>query len=214
MSRSYFPSRSTVNASHLGSALSDLLSAGFAGITHDPATWPQGDTIWTIARAIARAEGADQASTAPDRYNNPGDLSRGDEHGQNVSEYQTLPDGEVEMVFASKQDGWQALYSKLANIAAGLSATYSPRMTWLDVGRKWAGNSAVWSANVARELGVSPAATFGETLAMLSQNNSWALPAVPAPLASASSSVNGSPSPVGLLLAVAGVSVALSFLID
>jgi hypothetical protein len=131
-------------------------------ITNDPSTWPGGDLVWNVCRAIALAEGANLAGSAPDRLNNPGDLSRGDEHGQPVIGYASLPDGEVAIQFGSKEAGWNALYIKIGNIAAGRSGAYSPDMTWRQIGAKYAGNSAAWVSNVTRILGVSPDARFGD----------------------------------------------------
>lgn len=131
-------------------------------ITSNPATWPVGDKVWDVCRAIALAEGANIAGDAPDRYNNPGDLSKGDEHGQPVIGYVNLPDGEMEINFASKEAGWQALYHKISNIAAGVSSTYSPSMTWRQIAAKYAGNSSAWVNNVTNALGVSPDSRFGD----------------------------------------------------
>jgi hypothetical protein len=131
-------------------------------ITSNPATWPSGDKVWDVCRAIAFAEGANVANTAPDRLNNPGDLSRGDEHGQPVIGYVTLQDGEDAIQFASKEAGWTALYTKMANAAQGLSSVYSPAMTWRQVAQKYAANSAVWLANVTGLLGVSPDSRYGD----------------------------------------------------
>ena len=130
-------------------------------ITHDPATWPTGDKVWNVARAIAMAEGANVEGDAPDRLNNPGDLSRGDEHGQSVVEYVTLSDGENAIHFLSKAGGWMALYKKIANIRDGNSHVYKPWMTWEQMAKSYAGNSAAWAANVARELGVNTTDKFG-----------------------------------------------------
>lgn len=107
------------------------------------------------------AEGANVGGSAPDRNNNPGDLSQGDEHGQAVAGYETLPDGEIEIQFATKTGGWQALYTKINNIRLGISLTYSPTMTWTEIGSHYAGDSADWVANVTAELGVDPSSSFG-----------------------------------------------------
>jgi hypothetical protein len=131
-------------------------------ITNSPATWPLGDRVWDVCRAIALAEGANVPGDAPDRFNNPGDLSRGDEHGQTVIGYVNLPDGELLINFATKEGGWAALYSKISNIATGRSSTYSPDMTWRQIAAKYAGNSSAWVNNVANALGVSPDSRFGD----------------------------------------------------
>lgn len=125
-------------------------------ITNDPATWPTGDAEWDICRAIAVAEGADVAGSVPDRCNNPGDLSRGDEHGQPVAGYQTNCDGENEIIFASKVAGWNALHIKIGNARNGTSPVYSPSWTWAQFAAKYAGNSAVWLKNFCAALGVAP----------------------------------------------------------
>ena len=121
-------------------------------------------TIQDIAKAIAHAEGFNIPGAAPQRYNNPGDLSKGDEWGQSVSGYTTLPDGEDLIIFATPDDGWNALYAKLQNIADGNSRVYSPDMSWSQIAQHWAGNSGAWASNVAGTLGVSPDSTFAEYL--------------------------------------------------
>jgi len=131
-------------------------------ITNNPASWPGGDKVWDVCRAIAIAEGANVLGSVADRLNNPGDLSRGDEHGQPVIGYVTLPDGEVAIQFASKEAGWQALYLKISNIVTGRSSTYSPDMSWRQIAAKYAGNSSAWVNNVANALGVSPDSRFGD----------------------------------------------------
>lgn len=131
------------------------------GITNDPGTWPSGDQVWQVCCAIAHAEGADVAGAAPDRYNNPGDLSKGDEYGQGVVGYVTLPDGENIIEFETKAGGWQALYTKINHIRLDVSLAYSPSMTWNQIAAKYAGDSASWVRNVTNQLGVSPTDTFG-----------------------------------------------------
>lgn len=131
-------------------------------ITSNPSSWPSGDKVWDVCRAIAIAEGANVMGDAPDRFNNPGDLSKGDEHGQPVIGYVNLPDGEVLINFASKEAGWAALYSKISNIATGRSSTFSPTMTWRQIAAKYAGNSTAWVNNVSSALGVSPDSVFGD----------------------------------------------------
>jgi len=126
-------------------------------ITHDPATWPKGDKLWSIARAIAFAEGAHKQGSNPDRLNNPGDLSDdfatyGGEHhsGSNITKY---PD---------KRIGWDLLRNKLYRISLGLSKEYKPEMTWIAIAHLWAGNWQAWATNVAANLRVSPNSTFKE----------------------------------------------------
>jgi hypothetical protein len=68
-------------------------------ITSDRSTWPTGDRIWDVARAIATAEGYDHPESNPFRLNNPGDISDcylqfgGEQHsGSNVTRF---PDPET-----------------------------------------------------------------------------------------------------------------------
>lgn len=124
-------------------------------ITHDPATWPTGDKLWDLARAIAFAEGANIAGSVPDRLNNPGDISDGAitfgyEHhsGSNVTKFPT------------KLDGWNILRNKLYRLAMGDSAVYHRDMTWEQFAMKWAGNWKPWVATVTHHLNVKPNATL------------------------------------------------------
>ena len=72
-------------------------------ITNHRSTWASGDLVGNVCRAIALAEGANVAGAAPDRYNNPGDLSKGDENRQPASGYTRLSDAENLIIFASKE---------------------------------------------------------------------------------------------------------------
>lgn len=130
-------------------------------ITYDTSTWPSGDRVWDVCRAIAIAEGANDPGSVPDKYNNPGDLSRGDEHGQSVAGYVTLGCGEGEIIFSTKQDGWDALYKKISAAASGSSKIYLPSLTWAQVASHYAKNSVNWLANVTKTLGVSASDTLG-----------------------------------------------------
>jgi hypothetical protein len=128
-------------------------------ITNDPATWPSGNKIWSICQAAALTEGANTAGSVADNCNNPGNLSKGDEWGQSVTGYQTDCDGESEIVFATKQGGWQALYDKWNNIVTGGSKVYCRNWTWAQIAAKYAGNSQDWLTNMTEFLGVDPSAT-------------------------------------------------------
>jgi|SRR5579872_4121908 len=128
-------------------------------ITNDPSTWPSGDRMWDFCRAIAQHEGAAEAGSAPDRFNNPGDLSKGDEHGQEVSGYHRLPDGENLIIFSTKAGGWMALQAKFQNILDGKSHVYSPAMSLTEIGSKYASDPA-WAKGVAEIFGVDPGQPF------------------------------------------------------
>lgn len=136
--------------------------SGNCNITSDPSTWPSGDRVWSVCQAIAFAEGANVPGSVPDASNNPGDLSKGDEWGQDVTGYDTTADGENLILFSTKQGGWQALYDKINNIASGKSSVYSADWTWQQIAAKYAANSGDWASNVASELGVSETSTLAE----------------------------------------------------
>lgn len=128
-------------------------------ITNDPTTWPTGDKIWNIARAIAIAEGANIAGSNPDRLNNPGDISDGA-----VVFNQEFHSGSHITHFPTKETGWKWLYDKLQNIALGKSHVFFPTMTWTQFAQKWAGDWQNWLNNITRELSVSPDSTFKDYL--------------------------------------------------
>src|SRR5689334_21454478 len=44
----------------------------------DKSTWPHGDKIWNLCRAVAVAEGYGPPNNVPTLANNPGDLGLGD----------------------------------------------------------------------------------------------------------------------------------------
>jgi hypothetical protein len=122
-----------------------------SGITTDPNTWPSGDAIWDICRAIAQAEGYN-TNGAAFQLNNPGDLSPGDEHGYATAGAAEFHGGSNIIHFATAADGWNALYTKVSNIVTGKSKVYLQTWTIAQVASKWAGNSGAWAANVARVL--------------------------------------------------------------
>jgi hypothetical protein len=120
-------------------------------ITADESTWPSGDVVWNVARAIARAEGANVAGTVPDTLNNPGDISDG-----GATYGFEMHSGSAVTHFPDKQTGWQWLYNKLHNaFVLGQSHVYSPNMTWTDLAQKWAGDWQNWVTNVTGPLNVS-----------------------------------------------------------
>jgi hypothetical protein len=132
-------------------------------ITADPSTWPQGDRIWDVCRAIAAAEGYDQGrGAAPFDLNNPGDLSPGDEHGFATVGPAEFHGGSSIIHFAKPADGWNALRLKIQNIASGRSNVYSADWSWMQIAEKYAGDAANWSRNVAASLGVDVTSTLAD----------------------------------------------------
>lgn len=125
-------------------------------ITSNPATWPGGNQIWNVCRAIAYAEGANVAGSAPDRNNNPGDIS----DGSGIFGFDPAVTDSRVTQFPDKDTGWKWLYQKIENAATGKSAVYLPDMTWEQIAHKWAGNWQAWVNNVCQYLGVSPSSTL------------------------------------------------------
>jgi hypothetical protein len=101
--------------------------------------------LQTFAEAIAFAEGYGADSlNVPTRANNPGDLK--------------LPNTAVTgaegiSVFATADDGWNALKHQLALIVNGSSHVYTLGMTIREMGAHWTDTQAdVWAGNVASYL--------------------------------------------------------------
>ena len=133
-------------------------------ITEDPATWPAGDRLWDVCRAVARAEGYDQAGSAPYRLNTPGDLSPGDEGGYAVAGPAEFHGGSYVIHFASAADGWNALRHKFNNIASGHSSVYGSDWSIEQIAATYAGDAVSWGRNVAAFLNVDVTATLDEIL--------------------------------------------------
>ena len=137
----------------------------FMGITQDPASWPAGDRIWDVCRAIARAEGYDRGpGAAPFNLNNPGDLSPGDEASFPLAGDAQFHGGSYVLHFATPDDGWHALYNKISRIVRGHSTVYQAGWSWEQIGATYTGgaNGVVWGRNVAAALGVDPGSTLAD----------------------------------------------------
>jgi hypothetical protein len=123
-------------------------------ITHHESTWPTGDKVWNVCRAIARAEGANVQDSNPDRLNNPGDISDGARlYG---SEHHS---GSAVTAFPDKVTGWHWLYAKIQRIEEGESHTFSPYDTWAALAHKYAANWVPWLKEVTEYLRVLPDST-------------------------------------------------------
>lgn len=120
------------------------------------------DRVDQLAKAIAKAEGFGPKRNLPTRYHNPGDLKttrafrwdgqKGIGKGGHV-------------IFKSDAEGWTALKQQILKAASGRSKAYNPRMTFQQIGKKYAGNWRTWSKNVAKNLGVPPTTTLRAYLA-------------------------------------------------
>jgi hypothetical protein len=116
------------------------------------------DGIKAVAEAIARAEGFYVAGSEPARANNPGDLKIGD-RGYGVIFGKTI--------FATPEDGWNALYRQLILIRNGKSRNFKPTDTWRAVAQTWVGPSGSedWLKNVTNRLGAKEMDSIGGFLA-------------------------------------------------
>src|SRR5258707_6736343 len=132
-----------------------------SGITFDESTWPSGDRVWNVCRAIARAEGANVEGDNPDRLTNLGDIS------DDGITYGFEPhSGSSVTKFPDKETGWQWLYNKIQNaFVLGKSHVYSPSMTWTQLAQKWAANWRPWLDEVSGSLGVAADETVGSYFA-------------------------------------------------
>jgi len=115
-----------------------------------------------FAQAIAYAEGYYTVGSVPNRLNNPGDLSPGDEGGYATSGPAEFHSGSNVIHFATPDDGWNALYRKVRRIATGQSTVYDRNWTLTQIAQKYAGDWQNWVRNVSNRLGVTPESTFAE----------------------------------------------------
>lgn len=132
-----------------------------ADITTDETTWPSGNAVWSICRAIAHAEGYNVGGSVPFRLNNPGDISDG---GPTVSgPYPAEPhSGSQVTVFPDAKTGWNYLYKKISNHVNGKSAVFPATMTILQFAKKYAGDWSNWCNNVCEYLQVDSSSTFSD----------------------------------------------------
>lgn len=111
--------------------------------------------VQAIAKAIALAEGFYVSGSIPQRANNPGDLVEGDIGNGTL--------GAGITVFATPEDGWNALYNQVSKMLNGTSHIYSPNMTIAQVAGKYtATQQTAWANNVSGSLGVSPDTTLSD----------------------------------------------------
>ena len=127
-----------------------------------PATWPSGNRVWDVCRAVAFAEGYQVPGSVPARLNNPGDISDG--RATYGSEFHS---GSNITTFPNAATGWSWLYTKVDNVANGRSSVYDPSMSWREIGAKWAPqNAEVWASNVAGALGVDSDSSLGDYMSL------------------------------------------------
>jgi hypothetical protein len=103
--------------------------------------------VQRMAQAIARAEGYYLVGSVADRLNNPGNLKK-----SSVPSIGADTSGHLQ--FASKNDGWEALFRQLQLIVDGRSRVYTLDMTIAQMAARYAESNLAWASNVARGLGV------------------------------------------------------------
>lgn len=104
--------------------------------------------IKRFAEAIATAEGFGVPGAIPTRAHNPGDLKL-------PASLSPLGYLAGHTIFATDEDGWQALYRQLQLIVDGRSRIYTLSMTIDEMGARYAPpDPQTWARNVARVLGV------------------------------------------------------------
>jgi hypothetical protein len=117
-----------------------------------------------VAEAIASAEGwfNGDPNSLPRRANNPGDITDDGDIGLG-----TLGGAHI-TVYATEQDGWNALYRKVSRMLSGGSRVFTPDLTLAQVGQKYANGDSNWARNVAARLGVSTDTRLGDLTGALS----------------------------------------------
>lgn len=126
-------------------------------VTTDENTWPSGDKIWDICRAIACAEGYNVASSNPFRLNNPGDIS----DGANTFGFESHSGSNI-TTFPDAATGWNWLYTKISNHVNGKSTVFPASMTVDLFAKKYAANWQNWESNVCTKLRILPSSTFAQ----------------------------------------------------
>ena len=113
--------------------------------------------VESLAHAIAKAEGFGIPGALPTRAKNPGDMKLGD-LGNGLLNGKT--------VFATAQDGWNALFNQIKLIIAGRSGYYNVDNTFSEMARTWTAgdNYQSWANTVTAELGVSQSTRLREFL--------------------------------------------------
>jgi len=109
--------------------------------------------VTAMAQAIAKAEGFGPPQNLPTRINNPGDLEIGDQgHGEDNGK----------TIFATEQDGWDALEGQVRWMLTGSSHMYNLKNTIIEVAEKWSDddNAQGWASTVAQALGITIATTL------------------------------------------------------
>lgn len=125
-----------------------IFFAALAFVGGDIATG--GNPAGRIADAIAFAEGFYVNGSRPQRNNNPGNLTLS-------LGFPTIgTDGQF-VIFATANDGWNALRKQVSLMLSDQSGVYNSAMSILEMAGHYTLTEVnAWAANVATRLGVSP----------------------------------------------------------
>jgi hypothetical protein len=117
------------------------------------------EAISALAVGIAYAEGFYVSGSRPARNHNPGDLTV-DITGKGIGH-----DG-MFVVYATDNDGWDALKAQVSKIFTNTSSIYNSDMTINDIAARYTTtDQTAWAMNVASKLGVSPDTKVSDLLA-------------------------------------------------
>jgi hypothetical protein len=144
-------------------------------------------TLQDFENAIAQEEGYNVQGSLPQTLNNPGDLTS---NGSLLS-------------FPTPQAGWDALTSKLQNIASGNSSVYPENETLAQFENTYTNGDPNAANNVASILGVSPSTTlqniFNNGAGSTGDNSSSSVPG-----SVASAGASAASGPLGFLISLFG----------
>lgn len=117
------------------------------------------ESVKMLARAIATAEGfySSDPNVIPRRAHNPGDLKL-------PASMSPLGYDKGHTIFASDEDGWEALHRQIQLILDGRSKVYTLSMTLRDMAEQYAVAWRPWLIIVSRVLGVQSTTPLQEIL--------------------------------------------------
>jgi len=114
--------------------------------------------INAFAVAIAYAEGFYVNGSRAQRNNNPGNITL------DITNEGIGKDGPF-IIYATAEDGWQALKKQVSMILNNTSGIYNSEMTIAEIAEKYtATEQAAWAMNVASKLGISPTTKISSLL--------------------------------------------------
>lgn len=112
---------------------------------------------FSLAQAIAKAEGFGVPGALPTRINNPGDMELGDRGWGTEAAKTVYPKADWNADLNDREDGCSALRRECLAILSGASHTFDPRWTFLHLAQEWTGGDKPtdWAGIVVGELGAN-----------------------------------------------------------